>query len=452
MDLQRRHRYSRFTSGILAMAVLATPGAAGALTVGTTLPSLPAGPTGPVAAPPTPKLPAPVAPVEPPALPKVVTPPPVKAPVVKAPVVKAPVTVKAPTVKAPSVKTPSVTVPKVPSSGGGSVTGSLPTVRQPIVGGGSSGGLIGGGSSGGGTIVGGLIGGGGGGITGGGGVGGSPGGPLGGGTLGGPGSGSGAGSLGGGPSGAAGAGGYGSPTASGGQFNPLMALLTAESSAGASVGSREFAALQAAVSQLGGCMEALAPLEQQVLVTRFGLGAGPPRSVGGVSRALGISRAGVIRVERRALIALRKLGQSGCGGAAGATGLLTYVLDPTTLGGLVSAAGPGTGGSTFGGPARAAALTPPLWGSDAAGSLRSLLLVLALAGVLLLLAGTALKMQERFAAEAEAAVGPSHAREPRPRPGAPLYAPARRRTAERRFERSNGRITARRPGDRTRTH
>jgi hypothetical protein len=197
-------------------------------------------------------------------------------------------------------------------------------------------------------------------------------------------------------------------------------------------------------------MGALAPLEQQVLVTRFGLGGGSPRSVGGVSRALGISRAGVIRVERRALIALRQLGQSGCGGAAGATSSVAYVLDPTMVGGLVSAASPGTGGAIFGGPARAAALTPPLWGSNAADGLRSLLLVLALAGVLLLLAGTALKMQERYAAEA--AAGPSHARERRARPSAPLSAPPRRRTAERRFERSNGRVMARRPGDRTRAH
>jgi sigma-70-like protein len=460
MDLQRRHRYLRVVvaSGILAVGLLAAPHGAGALL--STEPSLPGGPTGPVAAPtlpaPTPVLPAPSVPVKPPPAPKIVTPPPVTTPTVKTPTVKTP-TVTTPTVKTPTVTTPTVKTPTVksPSVAGGSPTAGSTTGSGslPLIGGSSGGGLIGGGSGGGGTIVGGLIGGGGGGTLAGGGsiVGGTPGGPLGGGTLGGPGSGSGASPLGGGPSGFTGAGGFGGPAGSGGQFNPLVALLAAEDFAGASVNSREFAALLAAVSQLQACIGALAPLEQQVLVTRFGLGGGRPRSVGGVSRALGISRGGAIRVERRALVKLRALAQTGCGGGAGATSSLAYVLDPTTVGGLVSAAGPGSGGlSIFGGPARAAAMTPPLWGSDPSDGLRSLLVILALAGGLLLLAGATLRMLQRHE-EVEAPAAPSRVLERPARPIAPMPATARHRTAERRFDRehSNGRVKARRPGDRT---
>lgn len=79
-------------------------------------------------------------------------------------------------------------------------------------------------------------------------------------------------------------------------------------------------------------------------------------------------------------------------------------------------------------------------------------MVLALAGGLLLLAGAALRIRERYE-ELEAPVAPARAREPRARPSAPLPATARHRTAGRRFERehSNGRVTARRPGDRTGT-
>jgi hypothetical protein len=175
-------------------------------------------------------------------------------------------------------------------------------------------------------------------------------------------------------------------------------LLRAEAGlfAGALTSTRgaSFEALQAAVAGLAGCVGEVGPLEQRVLVLRFGLDGGSPRSLGAVARALGVSRAGALRTERRALQSLRvSSATTGC--AAAGSGIAT-IFDPTTiglpaaalLGASASANGFSTAAQMAAGPAGAAT---PVWPRLSHGSIGWLLISLATLGALLTLAGALMR-------------------------------------------------------------
>jgi len=343
--------------------------------------TLPAGPTGPVpvTAPVAPTLPSTTVPVAP----KPPSPTP-STPKVSVPKVSAP-KVSAPKVSAPKVSAPTLGNATSPTGGGsaGTTAGSTDQVsnslRLPLLSSVSrltsgSTGTSGGGLS---STLGGLTG--------------SGGGPAGPGT--GPGAGSGPG-AGGGAGGGSGAGG-----GAGGSLSAAVAvLLRAEAGIGAEalagVRGAGFEALQAAVASLAGCAGELAPLQQRVLMLRFGLGGGSPRSLGAVARALGISRAAALRTQSRALRSLRVASTTtGCA-AAGAG--IAVIFDPTTIGtpavALLGASAPANGLSA-GGPlgARATGAAAPVWPGVSREDIGWLLVALATLGALLTLAGVLLR-------------------------------------------------------------
>jgi hypothetical protein len=171
-------------------------------------------------------------------------------------------------------------------------------------------------------------------------------------------------------------------------------LLRAESGLGggalASIRGAGFEALRAAVASLAGCVGELGPLEQRVLALRFGLGGGSPRALGAVARTLGISRAGALRTERRALRSLR-VASATTGCAAGGSGIAA-IFDPKTIGTPAVAllgAGAAANGSGAGGPlgASVAGAAVPSWPGLPGGDIGWLLIALVTVGGLLTLAG-----------------------------------------------------------------
>jgi hypothetical protein len=67
------------------------------------------------------------------------------------------------------------------------------------------------------------------------------------------------------------------------------------------------------VAQTSRCLDDLSPAQRRVLTLRAGVGAGPPRSRGGVARRLNITVRRVVRLERTGLRRLRTLaGSGGC--------------------------------------------------------------------------------------------------------------------------------------------
>jgi hypothetical protein len=78
--------------------------------------------------------------------------------------------------------------------------------------------------------------------------------------------------------------------------------------------------LRAALEPLLGCLYALAPLDQEVLALRAGLGGYAPVSRGEVARAFGVSSADIQRTERSGLRQLRSAShEDGCMAVAGET-------------------------------------------------------------------------------------------------------------------------------------
>jgi hypothetical protein len=188
----------------------------------------------------------------------------------------------------------------------------------------------------------------------------------------------------------------GSASGGGGGSSPsaTAALLRAESGLGggalASIRGAGFEALQAAVASLGGCVGELGPLEQRVLVLRFGLGGGSPRTLGAVARTLGISRTGALRTERRALRSLRVA--SATTGCAAAGSGIAAIFDPKTIGAPAAAlfgAGAAANGSGADGPlgASVAGAAVPSWPGLPGGDIGWLLIALVTVGGLLTLAG-----------------------------------------------------------------
>jgi hypothetical protein len=357
--------------------------------------TLPAGPTGPAPIGVSPTASVPVAPTLPsaPVAPKLPSAPKVSTPKVSTPRVSTP-TVSTPKLSTPKVSAPKITTPKVstqtvlgqatPTGGGsgGSTAGltdqASSTLRSPLrsvsrLASGSTG-TSGGGLSG--TLAG-LTGGGGG--------------------AAGPGGGGGGGSDGAGGSGGA-AGGFGAGGGAGG--GPLAAaavLLRAEAGlfAGALASTRGagFEALQAAVAGLTGCVGEVGPLEQRLLVLRFGLDGGSPRSLGAVARALGVSRAGALQTERRALRSLR-VASTTTGCAAAGSGIAT-IFDPTTIGlpagALLGASASANGFATAGQLASVPGAAAPVWPRLSHGDIGWLLIALATLGALLALAGALMR-------------------------------------------------------------
>lgn len=210
-------------------------------------------------------------------------------------------------------------------------------------------------------------------------------------TGGGSGSGGGTGVSGGGGGGGGGLGagdGGGDPLASAAlmlraEAGLLAGALTSNHGAG-------FEALQAAVATLAGCVGDVDPLERRLLVLRFGLDGSSPRSLGAVARALGISRAGALRTERRALRSLR-VASTTTGCAASGSGIAT-IFDPSTIGlpaGALLGASARASGLSGAGPLAAGAVgaAAPAWPRPAHGNIGSLLIALATIGALLTLAG-----------------------------------------------------------------
>jgi hypothetical protein len=190
----------------------------------------------------------------------------------------------------------------------------------------------------------------------------------------------------------------GSPPGGGGgggsSPSATAALLRAESGLGgealAGIRGAGFEALQAAVASLAGCVGELGPLEQRVLVLRFGLGGGSPRTLGAVARTLGISRTGALRTERRALRSLRVA--SATTGCAAAGSGIAAIFDPKTIGAPAAAlfgAGAAANGSGAGGPlgASVAGAAVPSWPGLPGGDIGWLLIALVSLGGLLTLAG-----------------------------------------------------------------
>jgi hypothetical protein len=469
MESQGRLSGTRVWAAVIATAMVAI----GVLAVQASAqlpvqpPLLPVGPTGPVnvPAPSVPTLPAP-APKPPPA-PKAPAPKP-PAPSAPTPNLPAP---KPPAAKPPAAKPPAPTlnVPKVPAlklpatpnhapslpivGGSGSGSGSAPlkvtlpgggTVQVPSVGGGGGGGaapLVGGvgglgtavvggtaqtltsggsqqsivptgpgfgGGAGGLAVVGGLGGAGGGGALGaGGGLGGSggPGGPY---------TGPGGGPAGPGPAAAI-------------LLQAEMALEPGLSSRGGGVSALD---VQAAIVSLSGCLSAITPLERSLLMLRYGLDGGSIRSRAEVGRALRLSPARAMRVERQALHNLRVAATStNCSVVASASGL-PVSFDPTT----VAAAGinpfgatPGSDGRTSlgGGPARAATAMPIFTG-DGHGNIGWLLLAMVVLGGLLLAGGVLARGYQRSMPQMPAPDVTRRPAQTRPRPasarrGAPAH-------------------------------
>ncbi len=263
---------------------------------------------------------------------------PVPVPTVKAPVpvptVQAPVPV--PTVQVPKVPVPDVPVPAVPpvggsggssgssggSAGGGGARAAVAAGRRRRRGGSARGGSAGGGSSGGGAAGGGSAGGGG--ATGGG----------------------------------SDASRTGSSPGAGGSANPRSSTRsrgsgTASAACRGSAQSRE-CILRETVARSTACLDALSSAQRRVLMLRAGVGAGPPRSRGGVAKKLRISERRVVRLERTGLSRLRSLARQGaCATPTGtatagdATPLAASAIASTTLG--VKDSPRGTGGSGGGG-------------------------------------------------------------------------------------------------------
>ncbi len=69
--------------------------------------------------------------------------------------------------------------------------------------------------------------------------------------------------------------------------------------------------MREAVSAAHGCLDDLSSSQRRVLTLRAGVGAGPPRSRGGVARRLDITVRRVIRLERTGLSRLRTLARGG---------------------------------------------------------------------------------------------------------------------------------------------
>ena len=75
--------------------------------------------------------------------------------------------------------------------------------------------------------------------------------------------------------------------------------------------------LRETVASAGRCLDDLSAAQRRVLTLRAGVGAGPPRSRGGVARRLDISVRRVARLEGTGLSRLRALARSGgCGAPA----------------------------------------------------------------------------------------------------------------------------------------
>jgi hypothetical protein len=180
----------------------------------------------------------------------------------------------------------------------------------------------------------------------------------------------------------------------------LVSLLLAAEQAGPSSGpgalrNSSFMALRSIVASLQSCFGVLDPLERRALVLRFGLGGALPLSSSAIGRTLGMSPSAVQRLELGALAQLDGASRAGCGGA----GDPAYVLFPATVGTLLTAAlgASGSAAGPLGQPARTASFGTPadVWPSAAhAGALRIVLMVLAVVGGLLLLAGLVLRRRE----------------------------------------------------------
>ncbi len=448
MGLQPRYLLYLLTAVLTAVSalalLLATAGAAGALSlpVGVTGPTTVTAPTvtTPIVTTPTVTTPTVTTPTV--TTPKVTTPttptvttPEVTTPKVTTPKVTTPrlttAAVTTPKATTPKLTTPRLTAPTAPLARSAPLVGSLPvvggggsrTISQSLpLGGGSLGGLGGGG---GGPAGPGLSGGGGGGLSA------LLGGPSGGG---GPGGTAGSTGVGGGPAGTA------STAGTSSSLMPL--LLTAERTGGlggrAALRSKSFLALRDIVAGLRPCFGTLGTLERRVLMLRFGLGGRLPLTRGGVARALGISTGAARRAELHGLTRLEGASRTGCAGSAGAA----YVLDPTTIGNLITTALAGRDSQV--GPLASAsghaALVNPAqtWPSvSSSGSLRSALLAMALAGALLLLAGLVLRRTRLVPVPAGSERVARRRRQPiAPPPGARSTRTQRQRTAH---ARTNGR-------------
>jgi hypothetical protein len=176
----------------------------------------------------------------------------------------------------------------------------------------------------------------------------------------------------------------------------LSILLTAERLGNlgglAALRNESFLALREAVTRLTPCFGRLAGLERRVLVLRFGLNGRLPLSRTGVARALHISPGAARRAELHALSSLDGASRTGCAGSAGAT----YVLNPSTLGNLLTALG-GTDPKVaqLASANGLAAIVNPgqTWPSVSNENLPAALLAIALVGALFLLAGMVLRRQ-----------------------------------------------------------
>lgn len=69
--------------------------------------------------------------------------------------------------------------------------------------------------------------------------------------------------------------------------------------------------LRETVAQTSRCLDDLSAGQRRVLTLRAGVGAGPPRSRGGVAKRLNITERRVVRLERTGLRRLRTLGKGG---------------------------------------------------------------------------------------------------------------------------------------------